>query len=259
MAYHRAHGVDTHIVRIFNTYGPRMRLNDGRALPNFVYQALSGQPITVYGDGRQTRSFCYVDDLVEGLLRLMATEDAVTGPVNLGNPAEFTIRELAEKVIALAGGGSRIDARPLPQDDPRQRRPDIARAREALGCRLTRGTAVPAPVLIASDTDGEATGGWANLTTLLPGRVRLDRLGPAAIEALAGVASLVAPGGTLVLVATAWRPQHGDDGPPWPLRPEEVDLLGRSGLAFTEREVTDGEWFAQLTREGALDGRGPLR
>ncbi|MGB6431216.1 MAG: UDP-glucuronic acid decarboxylase family protein [Candidatus Acidiferrales bacterium] len=130
MAYHRYHGVDTHIVRIFNTYGPRMRLNDGRALPNFVYQALTGQPITVYGDGRQTRSFCYVSDLVEGIWRLMNSEEHE--PTNIGNPQEITILEFAERIRALTGVTTPIVFKPLPQDDPKQRCPDISKARRLL-------------------------------------------------------------------------------------------------------------------------------
>jgi dTDP-glucose 4,6-dehydratase len=131
MAYHRAHSVDTRIIRIFNTYGPRMRLDDGRVLPNFMGQALRGEPLTVYGDGSQTRSFCYVDDLVEGIDRLLSTD--FHEPVNLGNPDEVTIREFADEIIALTGGKGRIDHRPLPQDDPKVRKPDIARARRLLG------------------------------------------------------------------------------------------------------------------------------
>ena len=131
MAYNRYHGVDTHIVRIFNTYGPRMRLNDGRALPNFVYQALRGQPITVYGDGKQTRSFCYVSDLIEGIYRLMNSDEHE--PVNIGNPQEITILEFAERVRALLGSGVPIVFNPLPQDDPKQRCPDISKARRLLG------------------------------------------------------------------------------------------------------------------------------
>jgi len=130
MAYFRYHGVDTHIVRIFNTYGPRMRLNDGRALPNFLYQALAGEPITVYGDGRQTRSFCYVSDLIEGIYRLLESKEHE--PVNIGNPQEITILEFAERVRALAGADVPIVFRPLPQDDPKQRCPDITRARRIL-------------------------------------------------------------------------------------------------------------------------------
>lgn len=130
MAYHRKHGVDTRIVRIFNTYGPRMRLNDGRALPNFLYQALSGQPITVYGDGKQTRSFCYVSDLVEGILRLLDSNEHL--PVNIGNPQEITIMEFAERVRALTGNQAELTFKPLPQDDPKRRRPDIAKARKLL-------------------------------------------------------------------------------------------------------------------------------
>jgi len=130
MAYHRYHGVDTRIVRIFNTYGPRMRLNDGRALPNFLYQALSGLPITVYGDGKQTRSFCYVSDLIDGIHRLL--ESGEHEPVNIGNPEEITILEFAERVRALAGANVPIEFRPLPQDDPKQRCPDISKARRIL-------------------------------------------------------------------------------------------------------------------------------
>ncbi|RMF40583.1 MAG: SDR family oxidoreductase [Alphaproteobacteria bacterium] len=131
--YHRQHGVKIKVARIFNTYGPRMHPNDGRVVSNFAMQALQGRPITVYGEGRQTRSFAYVDDLVEGLIRLMATPDTVTGPVNLGNPTEFSILELAEKILQMTGSRSEIVYRPLPQDDPVQRRPDIARARALLG------------------------------------------------------------------------------------------------------------------------------
>lgn len=130
MAYHRMHGVRTRIVRIFNTYGPRMRLEDGRVLPNFLCQALRGRPLTIYGDGSQTRSFCYVTDLVDGILRLLACEEAF--PVNLGNPAEMTIREFAERILQMTGSSSRFDYRPLPQDDPKVRRPDISRARALL-------------------------------------------------------------------------------------------------------------------------------
>ncbi len=131
--YHRQHGLEIKVARIFNTYGPRMHPNDGRVVSNFIVQALTGAPLTIHGDGSQTRSFCYVDDLIDGLLRLMETPDEVTGPVNLGNPAECTILELAEKVKELTGSPSRIVFRPLPQDDPLQRRPDITRARELLG------------------------------------------------------------------------------------------------------------------------------
>ena len=131
--YYRQHQVRIRVARIFNTYGPRMHPNDGRVVSNFIVQALAGRPITLYGDGRQTRSFCYVDDLVEGLIRLMDAEDAVTGPVNLGNPGEFTIRELAEKVLAMTRSASGIEHRPLPEDDPLQRRPDIGKAERLLG------------------------------------------------------------------------------------------------------------------------------
>jgi UDP-glucuronate decarboxylase len=131
--YHRQHRLRIKVARIFNTYGPRMHPNDGRVVSNFIVQALSGQDITVYGDGSQTRSFCYVDDLVEGLLRLMASPDEVTGPINLGNPGEFTILELAEKVIQLTGSRSKIVFKPLPENDPLQRQPDITRAKQTLG------------------------------------------------------------------------------------------------------------------------------
>jgi dTDP-glucose 4,6-dehydratase len=130
MAYFRYHEVDTRIVRIFNTYGPRMRLNDGRALPNFVYQALTGQSITVYGDGKQTRSFCYVSDLIEGIYRLL--ESSEHEPTNIGNPQEITILEFAERIRALIGAKVKIVFEPLPQDDPKQRRPDITKARRLL-------------------------------------------------------------------------------------------------------------------------------
>ncbi|MDQ2730631.1 MAG: SDR family oxidoreductase [Armatimonadota bacterium] len=131
MAYRRAHGVDTKIVRIFNTYGPRMRLNDGRVVPNFVGQALRGEPITIYGDGSQTRSFCYVSDLIEGIFRLSTSEQS--GPINIGNPSELTIKQFAEEIIRATGSGSKLTYKPLPEDDPRQRRPDISKARELLG------------------------------------------------------------------------------------------------------------------------------
>jgi dTDP-glucose 4,6-dehydratase len=131
MAYHRVHGVQTRIVRIFNTYGPRMRVEDGRAIPAFLSQALKGEPVTVFGDGSQTRSLCYVSDLVEGIYRLMASD--VTDPVNIGNPHEMTIRQLAERIVALTGSHSRIVEEPLPVDDPKRRRPDITRAQTLLG------------------------------------------------------------------------------------------------------------------------------
>jgi len=131
MAYHYFHGVDTHIVRIFNTYGPRMRLNDGRALPNFVYQALTGQPLTVYGDGKQTRSFCYVCDLIEGVYRLMQSDEHL--PVNIGNPQEITILEFAERIRRNFENAPPIVFEALPQDDPKRRCPDITKARRLLG------------------------------------------------------------------------------------------------------------------------------
>src|SRR5580658_6907744 len=131
MAYHRQHGIDTKIVRIFNTYGPRMRLRDGRVVPAFIGQALTGRPLTVFGKGEQTRSFCYCSDLIEGIYRLMMS--GVTEPVNIGNPTEMTVREFARQIIGATASRSSIVFRPLPQDDPRQRRPDIGRARTLLG------------------------------------------------------------------------------------------------------------------------------
>ena len=131
MAYHRHHGVDVRIARIFNTYGPRMQPNDGRVVTNFIVQALTGTPLTIYGDGSQTRSFCYVDDEVEGLYRLFMKGDA--DPMNIGNPGEFTVRQLADMVIEMTGSKSTIETRPLPKDDPKVRRPDISRARRLLG------------------------------------------------------------------------------------------------------------------------------
>jgi dTDP-glucose 4,6-dehydratase len=131
MAYHRSHGVDTHIVRIFNTYGERMRLDDGRVVPNLMGQALRGEPLTIYGDGSQTRSFCYVADLVEGIKRLLVAD--FHEPVNLGNPNEVSILDFAKEILELSGSKSKIDYRPLPQDDPKVRRPDISRARKILG------------------------------------------------------------------------------------------------------------------------------
>jgi UDP-glucuronate decarboxylase len=135
--YSRQHHLRIKVLRIFNTYGPRMQPNDGRVVSNFIIQALNNQPITVYGRGLQTRSFCYVDDLVRGMIALMNTPARITGPINCGNPNEFTIRDLAEKVIAMTGSRSRIVHRPLPQDDPRQRRPDISQAQELLNWRPT--------------------------------------------------------------------------------------------------------------------------
>jgi dTDP-glucose 4,6-dehydratase len=131
MAYHRYHKLDTRIVRIFNTYGPRMRPSDGRVVSNFIVQALKGEPLTVYGDGQPTRSFCFVDDEIEGLYRLFMSD--YTLPMNIGNPDEFTIRELGDLVLALVGGKSKIEKRPLPEDDPKMRRPDITLARKTLG------------------------------------------------------------------------------------------------------------------------------
>src|ERR687893_717730 len=138
MDYHRQNGVDTRIIRIFNTYGPRMLENDGRVVSNFIVQALKGEELTIYGTGEQTRSFCYVDDLIEGLVRLMNVEPTPAGgsvnePVNLGNPNEFTMRQLAEEIVKLCGREARVKYLPLPQDDPRQRQPDISRAQSMLG------------------------------------------------------------------------------------------------------------------------------
>ena len=135
--YHRQYGLNIKVARIFNTYGPRMHPNDGRVVSNFIVQALRGDPITIYGDGKQTRSFCFVSDLVEGLRRLMDSPEEVTGPINLGNPGEFTMIELAEAVIRLTGSGSRMVFRPAPVDDPRQRQPDITKARGKLGWEPT--------------------------------------------------------------------------------------------------------------------------
>jgi UDP-glucuronate decarboxylase len=135
--YNRQHGLRIKVARIFNTYGPRMHPADGRVVSNFIMQALRNEPITLYGDGAQTRSFCFVDDLVEGFLRLMNTDDSVTGPINLGNPNEFTIRALAEMTIRLTGSRSKLDFKPLPSDDPRQRQPDISKARALLDWQPT--------------------------------------------------------------------------------------------------------------------------
>lgn len=131
--YHRAHQVQIKVARIFNTYGPNMHPQDGRVVSNFIVQALQGKPITIYGDGSQTRSFCYVSDLVAGFVKLMESDESVTGPVNLGNPGEFTIKELAEKVLALTGSTSELTFKPLPSDDPTQRKPNIERASKTLG------------------------------------------------------------------------------------------------------------------------------
>ncbi|SFU47365.1 UDP-glucuronate decarboxylase [Methylobacterium sp. 174MFSha1.1] len=135
--YHRQHGLEVKVVRIFNTYGPRMHPNDGRVVSNLIVQALRGEDITLYGDGQQTRSFCYVDDLIEAMMRMMATGPEIAGPINIGNPSEVTIRQLAEVVLDVTGSSSRLIHRPLPPDDPRQRCPDITRAREILGWEPT--------------------------------------------------------------------------------------------------------------------------
>ncbi|WP_448257931.1 UDP-glucuronic acid decarboxylase family protein [Microbacterium aurum] len=135
--YRRQHDLDIKVIRIFNTYGPRMHPNDGRVVSNFIVQALRGESITIYGDGSQTRSFCFVDDLVDGMVRLMGTGHAVTGPINVGNPGEFTMLELANAVLDITGSSSKIEHRPLPQDDPKQRQPDITLARKELGWEPT--------------------------------------------------------------------------------------------------------------------------
>jgi UDP-glucuronate decarboxylase len=137
MDYHRAHRINVRIVRIFNTYGPRMNPYDGRVVSNFIRQAIAGEPITLFGSGDQTRSFCYRDDLIEGMMRMMAAPDDFTGPVNIGNPGEFTIRELAELTVELTGSRSEIVHRPLPVDDPERRRPEITLARDRLGWQPT--------------------------------------------------------------------------------------------------------------------------
>jgi UDP-glucuronate decarboxylase len=165
--YHRQHGVEIKVARIFNTYGPRMHPSDGRVVSNFIVQALEGEPITLYGQGDQTRSFCYVDDLIDGLIRLMETPPEVTGPVNLGNPAEFTIRELAELILRQTQSRSPLVMRPLPQDDPRQRRPDIGQARSLLGWEprvaLEAGL-VPTIAYFAARLAGEGTPATARVT-----------------------------------------------------------------------------------------------
>jgi UDP-glucuronate decarboxylase len=135
--YHRQHGVRIKVVRIFNTYGPRMDPNDGRVVSNFIIQALRGQDLSIYGDGSQTRSFCYVDDLIDGFVRFMNADDAITGPLNLGNPCEFTMLELTEKVLALTGTSSKLSFKPLPQDDPKQRQPDLTATKQQLDWQPT--------------------------------------------------------------------------------------------------------------------------
>jgi UDP-glucuronate decarboxylase len=131
--YYRQHNLKIKVIRIFNTYGPRMHPNDGRVVSNFIVQALKGEDISIYGDGSQTRSFCFVDDLIDGMMRMMNSSDSLTGPINLGNPNEFTIKQLAEEVIDLTGSGSKLKVFPLPSDDPKQRQPDISKAKELLG------------------------------------------------------------------------------------------------------------------------------
>ena len=174
--YHRQHGLPIKVARIFNTYGPRMHPADGRVVSNFIMQALQGEPITIYGDGSQTRSFCYVDDLIEGLIGLMGSADGFTGPVNIGNPDEFTIKQLADKVVGLIPTNAGITHRPLPQDDPRQRRPDISLAREKLEWNPTvsldegliptiehfRELAAPQRADLRPSTNGGRSSRWAN-------------------------------------------------------------------------------------------------
>ena len=164
--YHRQHRLRIKVARIFNTYGPRMHPQDGRVVSNFIMQALAGAPITIYGDGSQTRSFCFVDDLIEGLIRLMETGDEITGPMNIGNPVEMSIRELAEAVIELTGSRSELVYEPLPHDDPVQRKPDIAFARRALGwepkVKLKDGLKRTIAYFLALREDLEATGGLGN-------------------------------------------------------------------------------------------------
>jgi UDP-glucuronate decarboxylase len=152
--YHRQHGLEIKVARIFNTYGPRMHPADGRVVSNFIMQALKGEPITIYGEGQQTRSFCYVDDLVDGLIRLMDTGPQVTGPINLGNPSEFTIRQLAELVLEMTGSKSELVFRPLPEDDPRQRQPDIGLAKSVLGWapKLTLAEGLAPTIAYFADT-----------------------------------------------------------------------------------------------------------
>ncbi len=147
--YHRQHRLRVKVARIFNTYGPRMHPNDGRVVSNFIMQVLQGQDVTIYGDGDQTRSFCYVDDMVDGMMRLMASPDQVTGPINLGNPEEFTILDLARRIIALTGSRSKIVREPLPEDDPKHRRPDITLARRVLDWSPTVTLDVGLPKTIA--------------------------------------------------------------------------------------------------------------
>jgi UDP-glucuronate decarboxylase len=161
--YHRQHRLQIKVARIFNTYGPNMHPNDGRVVSNFIMQALQNQPITLYGDGQQTRSFCYVSDLVDGLVRLMNSAPDVTGPINLGNPGEFTIRELAEQIIELTGSRSKLVQKPLPSDDPKQRQPEITRAKTVLGWQpkvaLRRGLGLTIPYFEQVLSDGRAKPG----------------------------------------------------------------------------------------------------
>jgi UDP-glucuronate decarboxylase len=162
--YRRQHNLPIKIARIFNTYGPRMHPDDGRVISNFIVQALRREPITIYGDGNQTRSFCYVDDLIEGFIRVMATDNDFTGPVNLGNPREFTIGELAEKVLALTGSRSEIIYHPLPVDDPKQRQPDISRAQSKLDWT---------PTVQLEEGLNKTIAYFDKLLTAAPGRLRL--------------------------------------------------------------------------------------
>ncbi|MBE0612747.1 MAG: SDR family oxidoreductase [Burkholderiales bacterium] len=157
--YYRQYKLRIKVARIFNTYGPRMHPNDGRVVSNFIVQALKGDPITIYGEGKQTRSFCYVDDLVDGLVRLMDSPDEFTGPVNLGNPGEFTILELAQKIVALTGSKSQIEFKPLPSDDPTQRKPDIDLAKRTLAWtpRIALDDGLPRAIAYFRDPNGGAT------------------------------------------------------------------------------------------------------
>jgi UDP-glucuronate decarboxylase len=182
--YWRQHKIPIKVIRIFNTYGPRMHPNDGRVVSNFIVQALKGEDISIYGSGRQTRSFCYVDDLVTGIVRMMATDESVIGPINLGNPGEFTIRQLAEIVIELTHSGSKIVERPLPQDDPKQRCPDITHANEVLGWKpeiqLRQGLEKTISYFDELLTTGQMVDGLRNLAAQASEKSQRSRLKVAA-------------------------------------------------------------------------------
>jgi len=180
--YHRQYGVNIRVARIFNTYGPRMHPNDGRVVSNFIVQALRNEPITIFGDGRQTRSFCYVEDLIDGFLKLMAAPDSLTGPINLGNPGEFQVLELAEMVIALTGSASRIVKKPLPADDPTRRKPDISRATAELGWQPAVPLAEGLKKTIAY-FEWKLSGGSAHQPWLSPQAGNEPRLAPQIAEA----------------------------------------------------------------------------